>query len=54
VKLSVVGTGSATKSQVASMVDRLLGLSGKKLPEDESDALAVAICHLHKRGRAEP
>jgi crossover junction endodeoxyribonuclease RuvC len=54
VKLSVVGTGSATKGQVASMVDRLLGLNGRKLPEDESDALAVAICHLHKRGRAQP
>ncbi|MEA3409138.1 MAG: crossover junction endodeoxyribonuclease RuvC [Candidatus Eisenbacteria bacterium] len=49
VKQSVVGTGSATKLQVASMVDRLLGLSGQKLLEDESDAVAVAICHFHKR-----
>ena len=49
VKQSVVGTGAATKLQVASMVDRLLGLSGQKLLEDESDAVAVAICHLHKR-----
>lgn len=49
VKQSVVGTGAATKSQVASMVDRLLNLSGQKLLEDESDAVAVAICHLHKR-----
>ena len=54
VKLSVVGTGSATKLQVASMVDRLLGLSGQKLLEDESDAVAVAICHLHKRNRTTP
>jgi crossover junction endodeoxyribonuclease RuvC len=54
VKQSVVGTGSATKLQVASMVDRLLGLGGEKLLEDESDAVAVAICHLHKRGRVEP
>jgi crossover junction endodeoxyribonuclease RuvC len=54
VKQSVVGTGSATKLQVASMVDRLLRLSGEKLLEDESDAVAVAICHLHKRGRATP
>ena len=51
VKQSVVGTGSATKPQVASMVDRLLDLSGRKLLEDESDAVAVAICHLHKRDR---
>jgi crossover junction endodeoxyribonuclease RuvC len=54
VKQSVVGTGAATKQQVASMVDRLLGLGGEKLLEDESDAVAVAICHLHKRGRATP
>jgi len=54
VKQSVVGTGSATKLQVASMVDRLLGLSGQKLLEDESDAVAVAICHLHKRNRTTP
>ena len=54
VKQSVVGTGSATKLQVASMVDRLLELSGKKLLEDESDAVAVAICHLHKRNRTTP
>jgi len=54
VKQSVVGTGSATKLQVASMVDRLLKLSGRKLLEDESDAVAVAICHLHKRDRTTP
>ena len=54
VKQSVVGTGSATKLQVASMVDRLLKLSGQKLLEDESDAVAVAICHLHKRNRTTP
>jgi crossover junction endodeoxyribonuclease RuvC len=54
VKQSVVGTGAATKSQVASMVDRLLGLPGLKLLEDESDAVAVAICHFHKRNRITP
>ena len=54
VKQSVVGTGSATKLQVASMVDRLLKLSGQRLLEDESDAVAVAICHLHKRDRTTP
>lgn len=52
VKQSVVGTGSASKGQVASMVDRLLHLGGEKLLEDESDAVAVAICHLHKRAGA--
>jgi crossover junction endodeoxyribonuclease RuvC len=52
VKLSVVGNGNATKRQVAAMVERLLDLSGSGLREDESDAVAVAICHLHKRTRA--
>ena len=32
--------------QVQVMVQRLLGLS-KKMPQDASDALAAAICHIH-------
>lgn len=51
VKQSVVGVGSATKQQVSSMVRRLLELGDAALKEDESDAVAVALCHLHKRGR---
>ena len=51
VKQSVVGVGSATKRQVSSMVRRLLGLGDAVLKEDESDAVAVALCHLHKRER---
>ncbi|MFH1502656.1 MAG: crossover junction endodeoxyribonuclease RuvC [Candidatus Eisenbacteria bacterium] len=49
VKKSVVGIGSASKAQVASMVGRLLELDVSSMKEDESDALAVALCHLHKR-----
>ena len=49
VKKSVVGIGSATKSQVSSMVARLLGVDAATMKEDEADALAVALCHLHKR-----
>lgn len=46
VKKALVGYGKAEKSQVHEMVQRLLGvrLAG---PMDRSDALAVAICHLH-------
>jgi crossover junction endodeoxyribonuclease RuvC len=51
VKQSVVGVGSATKRQVSSMVRRLLDLADAELKEDESDAVAVALCHLHKRER---
>jgi crossover junction endodeoxyribonuclease RuvC len=48
VKLSVVGTGGATKEQVALMVARLLpGATMRRA--DAADALAVAICHAHHR-----
>lgn len=47
IKLSVVGRGGATKEQVAFMVRRLLGLKGALSP-DAADALAAAVCHLHR------
>lgn len=46
VKQSVVGTGSADKTQVQMMVMQLLKLS-ESPAEDAADALAVAICHAH-------
>jgi len=46
VKMSVVGTGSANKSQVASMISALIGMQRAPATEDETDALAVAFCHL--------
>jgi crossover junction endodeoxyribonuclease RuvC len=48
VKLSVVGTGNADKSQVGLMVRRLLPGAEQKRA-DAADALAVAICHAHRR-----
>jgi len=50
IKLSVVGSGAASKKQVQFMVSRLLSVQGK-LPLDAADALAAAICHLNKCGR---
>src|SRR2546423_11054224 len=47
IKMSVVGRGGATKDQVAFMVRRLLGLTGSLSP-DAADALAAALCHLHR------
>lgn len=47
VKQSVVGYGRADKSQVRDMVTAILKLQQKPEPLDVSDALAVAICHLH-------
>ncbi len=47
VKQAVVGTGHASKAQVAMMVRTLLPLA--RVEEgDAADALAVAICHAHR------
>ena len=57
VKQSVVGYGRAEKRQVQSMVQLLLGLTEPPSPFDASDALAIAVCHLHRmnlRGVARP
>jgi len=57
VKQSVVGYGRAEKGQVQSMIQLLLGLSDPPTPFDASDALAIAVCHLHRmnlRGVAGP
>src|SRR5580698_3513376 len=47
IKASVVGYGRAEKLQVQHMVTRLLELTLPPEPMDASDALAIAICHLH-------
>ena len=46
IKLAVTGRGRAEKAQVQEMVRVILQLP-KTAPEDASDALAAAICHLH-------
>jgi crossover junction endodeoxyribonuclease RuvC len=48
VKQSVVGYGRAEKRQVQSMIQLLLGLTEAPAPFDASDALAIAVCHLHR------
>jgi len=46
VKLAVVGTGNADKTQVQHMIKNLLKLT--ELPkEDAADALSVSVCHAH-------
>jgi crossover junction endodeoxyribonuclease RuvC len=49
VKLAVVGTGNAEKTQVQHMVRVLLCLDAEPA-EDEADALALALCHAHSLG----
>ncbi len=56
VKKALTGGGRAEKSQVAEMTRRILGLKAAPKPEDVTDALAAAICHVHSapmRGRLE-
>ena len=46
VKQGLVGNGRAEKEQVQHMVRVILGMQGK-MGLDESDALAIALCHAH-------
>jgi crossover junction endodeoxyribonuclease RuvC len=50
IKSAVVGYGRAEKQQVQHMVTRLLELSAPPESFDASDALAIAICHVHTVG----
>ena len=52
IKQAIVGSGSASKEQVKFMVTALLKMVD--IPsEDEADALAVALCHVHRRRLSE-
>lgn len=46
IKNSVVGTGSASKAQVAGLIQQHLQLTKPPTPSDAADALAVGYCHL--------
>lgn len=45
IKKAVVGTGSATKDQVAFMVKQQLRLKEVPTPADAADGVAAALCH---------
>jgi len=53
VKQTVCGNGAADKQQVAAMVARLLAVSMDGVPDDATDALAVAIGCAY-RAQSEP
>ncbi len=53
VKQALVGTGSAEKEQVQHMIRVILGLPHQKMGLDESDALAIALCHAHSHAISE-
>ena len=48
-KKAVLGHGGADKTRVARMVGRILGLQELPRPLDATDALALAIAHVHRR-----
>ena len=51
IKMAITGNGSASKEQVAKMLQQLLGL--KTLPKnlDSTDGLAAAVCHFFNSGK---
>jgi|UniRef100_A0A832DLD6 crossover junction endodeoxyribonuclease RuvC len=51
IKKSVVGKGAASKQQVNYMIKNILGITDIKMKSDESDALAIAICHAFRLKR---
>jgi crossover junction endodeoxyribonuclease RuvC len=49
VKKALSGSGRSDKEQVRHMICRLLSLDLGRAPLDVSDALSLALCHLHSR-----
>jgi crossover junction endodeoxyribonuclease RuvC len=49
VKQALTNYGRADKQQVQTMVKVILKLSTIPKPDDAADALALAICHTHRR-----
>lgn len=45
IKQALTGYGRATKTQIQSMIVKVLGLKEVPKPDDTADALAVALCH---------
>lgn len=46
IKQSITGSGSASKQQIAAMLQKLLAFEEKPETLDATDAVAVALCHL--------
>ncbi|MFH1847961.1 MAG: crossover junction endodeoxyribonuclease RuvC [Candidatus Omnitrophota bacterium] len=47
IKKAITGNGNASKEQVQRMVQRLLDVEDKAIPNDVTDALALAIAHSY-------
>ena len=55
IKMAITGNGSASKEQVAGMLQRLLNLDEEHMPQfmDATDALGAAYCHFLQSGKPE-
>ena len=53
VKQSITGSGSASKEQVAAMLQQLLNFQDMPKYLDATDGLAVAVCHHFSKGIGE-
>lgn len=45
VKQAVCGYGNASKVQVAALIAQMLNIDTEGIPDDATDALALAVCH---------
>lgn len=48
IKLSVTGSGNASKEQVAAMLETILNTKIEASSFDSTDALAAAVCHFYQ------
>lgn len=55
IKMAITGNGSASKEQVAGMLQRMLNLKAEEMPVhlDATDALGAAYCHFIQKSRPE-
>ena len=53
IKMAITGNGTASKEQVAGMLQRMLHLDAEEMPKymDATDALGAAYCHFLQMGR---
>ena len=53
IKMSITGNGSASKEQVAAMLQRILHIPDENMPPllDATDGLAAALCHFYQTNR---
>lgn len=55
IKMAITGQGTASKEQVAGMLQRMLHIAKEEMPKfmDATDALGAAYCHFLQMGRPE-